>query len=66
MLNGETSFQREITRDIELYRQAGLPNLRDIDLVTVEGAGHNLHFEKPMQIRAQIHSFVLSNLNKIN
>ena len=65
MMNGENSFQREITKDIELYRAGGLPKLGISSLVTIEGAGHNLHFEKPRQVRAAIHQYVLSHLNSI-
>jgi len=58
MLNGERSFQREILEDKKFYNES-LPNLKESDIVMVEGAGHGLHFEKPALVRKLLHSFLL-------
>ena len=50
MINGAKSFQREICDDRVFYNDS-LPNLKNEDIVMVEGAGHGVHFEKPAVVK---------------
>ena len=38
-----------------------LTSVEASDIVTVEGAGHGLHFEKPQQVRRILHAFLLAS-----
>ena len=60
MINGAKSFQREICDDRVFYNDS-FPNLKNEDIVMVEGAGHGVHFEKPAVVKKHLHNFLLKN-----
>lgn len=61
MVNGARSFQREILEHPDFYSDV-FPSITERDIVTVEGAGHGLHFEKPNQVRSIIHDFLFTQV----
>ena len=53
MINGANSFQKDYLKK-GAYLDA-LPHIKEEQIVQVEGAGHGLLFDKPIEVRNLLH-----------